>query len=212
MELMSGFYRQNEDSLSLLLQQYVCDGVPVCLGCVCGGEMSDAGIKGGLITGWLLRQFRGLNLCEVIEKPQKFIGRFERELNTCWDRHSVLQNFWTVGILCIGYEFLIFYEGAVQLWLCNTYLGRPDLQRIGVDDRTETHELRFHRGIMESDIGILLASESFCRQLSTKELSSCLAVKAIKDSTQTQKRIRELGSLAEKKGGRNMAALLLEIR
>lgn len=211
MELMSGFYRQNEDSLSLLLQQYMCDEVPVCLGCICGGEMRETGMKGGLFTGWLLKEFRGLSLGKAVEKPEKIFNKIERKLDRYWSSCCDLQDFWTAGVLCIGNVFLFFYKGEVQFHLYNTYFGRPALQRIG-GSRAEPGELRFHRGSMEADIGILLASESFCRQFSAEELRNCLAVKDIKDSTQTQKRIRELGNSAEKKGGRNMAALLLEIR
>ena len=212
MELMSGYYRQNDDSLSLLLQQYVCDGVPVCLGCICGGENAQAGVEGGMITGWLLKGFRGMKMRGAVEKPDKTLKNFERKLSAYWEDHCVLQDFWTAGIMCIGNDFLIFCEGAVQFLLCNTYFGHPSLQQIGGDGRSESGELRFRRGRMESDIGILLASEGFCQKLSPKELRNCLAVKDIKDTAQTQKRIKELGSAAEKKGGSDMAALLLEVR
>lgn len=212
MELMSGHYRQNDDSLSLLLQQYVCDGVPVCLGCICGGEKRESGIKGGMITGWLLKEFRRMHLRKAVSKPNTFLKKLEEKLKNYWEEHCALQDFWTAGIMCIGNDFLLFYKGAVQFFLCNTYFGHPSLQRIGEEGRNGSEELQFRRGRMESDIGILLASESFCRKLSPGELRNCLAVQDITDASQTQKRIKELGSAAEKKGGRNMAAILLEIR
>ena len=211
MELMSGFYRQNEDSLSLLLQQYLCGEVPVCLGCICGGAMSEAGVKGGQITGWLFKEFRELSLYKAVEKPEKIFEKMKRKLDRYWTNCCVLQDFWTAGVLCIGNVFLLFYKGAVQVHLYNTYFGRSALQRIG-GGCSESSELQFHIGSMEANIGILLASESFCMQFSGEELRNCLAVKDIKDPMQVQKRIRELGNSAEKKGGRNMAALLFEIR
>lgn len=212
MELMSGYYRQNDDSLSLLLQQYVCGGVPICLGCICGGEKREAGIRGGSITGWLLKGFRRMHLCKVVRKPDTFLKKLERNLKIYWEEYCASQDFWTAGIMCIGSDFLLFYRGAVRLFLCNTYFGHPSLQLIGENEQSESEELRFRRGRMESDIGILLASESFCQKLSMGELRNCLAVQDITDASQTQKRIKELGSAAEKKGSRNMAALLLEIR
>ncbi len=65
---------------------------------------------------------------------------------------------------------------------------------------------------METNIGILLASDSFYRQISQDELENCLAVKSIISPVQAQKRIRELGRAAERRGGRDMAAILLEVR
>lgn len=130
MELMTGYYRQKEDSTALLLQQYVCRGVPVCLGCICGGEGREAGIAGGLFTGRLLEEFRGFRLLKAVEKREKFLGRMERQLYESRKRCGAPGDFWIAGILCIGERFLLFSEGAARIVLCNAGFGRPALQEI----------------------------------------------------------------------------------
>lgn len=130
MELMTGYYRQKEDSTALLLQQYVCRGVPVCLGCICGGEGREAGIAGGLFTGGLLEEFRRFRLLKAVEKREKFLGRMERRLYESRERCEAFGDFWTAGILCIGERFLLFSEGAARIVLCNAGFGRPAMQEI----------------------------------------------------------------------------------
>ena len=43
-------------------------------------------------------------------------------------------------------------------------------------------------------------------------MQNCLWVKEIRDSGQAQRRLRELGRMAERQGGRQIGALLLEVR
>ncbi len=86
------------------------------------------------------------------------------------------------------------------------------LHEIGERERTGEQPLQLQRGCMEPGIGILLASDSFCENIPQESLLNCLAVKDIHDSRQTHKRVQELGSAAERQGGSNMAALLLEVR
>jgi len=211
MEFMTGYYRQKEDSTALLLQQYVCRGVPVCLGCICGGENREAGMAAGLFTGRLLEDVRGLDLSRVVKKQAKFMKRTEKQVYKYWESHGASADFWAAGILCIGERFLLFSGGAVKIALCNTGFGRPALCEIRGEGETD-RQLWFRRGSMETGIGILLASESFYGNIPRENLQSCLAVKDIHDSGQTRKRVLELGRAAEGRGGRGMAALLLEVR
>lgn len=232
MELMTGYYRQKEDSTALLLQQYVCRGVPVCLGCICGGEGREAGIAGGLFTGGLLEEFRGFRLLKAVEKREKFLGRMERQLYESRKRCGASGDFWTAGILCIGERFLLFSEGAARIVLCNAGFGRPALQEImgggimggsgmgreatGGDnmgrDGGERRQLQTKWGSMEMEIGILLASESLFGAVPREDMQNCLWVKNIRDSRQTQKRVQELGRAARRRNDREMGALLLEVR
>lgn len=211
MEYMAGYYRQREDSVALLLQHYVCGEVPICLGCICGGDSHRAGTAGGLFTGLLLREFRRLSLWKAVQRPEKSLKKMEGAIYKCRENCSAPHDFWTAGILCVGESFLLFSEGRTEIVLCNTGFGRPSLHGIGEADREE-EQLQFQRGSMEPGIGILLASESFCGNIPSENLLNCLSVKDIRDPRQTQKRVQELGCAAEKRGGRNMAALLLEIR
>lgn len=211
MEFMAGYYRQKEDSTALLLQQYICHGVPLCLGCICGGEGREAGMAGGVFTGRLLEEFRGSSLLKAAGTRVKFMRRIEQHAYRCWERCGTSEDFWTAGILCAGEEFLLFSGGQVKIILCNTGFGRPALREIGGEGVTERKMWSRH-GSMETGIGILLASESLYENIPWEDLQSCLAVKDIKDSGQTRKRVRELGSAAERRGGKGMAALLLEVR
>ena len=212
MEFMTGYYRQKEESTALLLQQYVCRDVPVCLGCICGGEGREAGIAGGLFTGRLLEAFRGFSLSGAVDKPSKFLQRMERQLDKCRECWVCSPDFWTAGIVCTGDLFLLFSRGEVRVVLCNVGFGRPALQEIKGKEGGNRTQLQFRRGSMETGIGILLASDSFYGKIPQEELQSCLSVKDISDSGQTRKRMQELGCAAERRGGRGMAALLLEVR
>lgn len=210
MKFISGYYRQKEESTSLLLQQYVCRDMPVCLGCICGGENREAGMAGGLFTGRLLKEFREYGLLKAVGKPARFLEKMEKEICVCGDRCGLVPDFWTAGILCIGEVFLAFSMGRAGIALCNTGFGRPALCGIGEEDGEG--RLRIRRGSMETGIGILLASESFYEGIPRADLQNCLAVREICDFTQTRKRIRELGDMAERRGGRGMCALLLEVK
>lgn len=211
MEFMAGYYRQQEDSVALLLQHYVCGGVPVCLGCICGGDSPGAGAAGGLFTGLLLREFRRFSLWKAVREPEKSLGKMERAVHKCREKCPAPLDFWTAGIFCMGERLLLFSEGRTRILLCNTSFGRPALRGLGEMDG-EGRQLQLKRGSMEPGIGILLASDSFCGNIPQESLAACLAVKDIRAPGQTRKRVQELGSAAERRGGRNMAALLLEVR
>ena len=214
MEFMTGYYRQNEDSTALLLQQYVCQGVPVCLGCICGGESREAGIAGGLFTGRILGEFRKLSLLRAVKQPLKCLKWMERQIYKYRQGSAIPPDFWMAGILSVEEEFLLFYEGAVKIALCNTGFGRPALHEIGGNDYMcgTGAGLQMQRGIMEAGIGVLLASESFYGNIPGEDMQNCLWVKEIRDSGQAQRRLRELGRMAERQGGRQIGALLLEVR
>lgn len=212
MKYMTGYYRQKEDSTALLLQQYVCREVPVCLGCVCGGKSREAGIAGGLFTGRILEEFRKISLSRAVKRRQECLKRMEQQLYRCRQDWAAAPDFWTAGILAIGEVFLLFHEGAVKIALCNTGFGRPALQEIGGDDPVCGKGMQLQRGSMEAGIGVLLASESFYGNIPGEDMRSCLWVKDIRDSRQVQKRLLELGRMAERQGGRQMGALLLEVR
>ena len=212
MEYMTGCYRQKEEETALLLQHYVCGGVPVCLGCICGGEGPGAGIMGGWITGQLMKEFRGFDLSKYAGKKEKFLRSMERQLQCCSEASMKCKDFWMAGIVCEGECFLLFTRGKVRIVLCNTGFGRPALQEIGMKSGVDKQNVWSQRGSMEAGIGILLASGSLYESVSWENIRMCLAVKEIRDSDQTRRRLRELGRAAESRGGRDLAALLLEVR
>lgn len=212
MEFMTGFYRQKEDSTALLLQQYICRGVPVCLGCVCGGGSREAGIAGGLFTRRVLEEFRKLSLLRAVKRQPECLKKMERQLYKCREDCAAPPDFWTAGLLAVGEEFLLFFEGGAKIALCNTGFGRPALQEIGGDASMCGAGLRMRRGGMEAGIGILLASENFYGNIPGEDIRNCLWVRDIRDPGQVQRRLKELGRMAERQGGRQMGALLLEVR
>lgn len=212
MEFMTGYYRRKEDFTAVLLQQYVCRSVPVCLGCICGGDSREAGIAGGSFTGRILEEFRKSSLPGAVKRRPEYLKKIGRQLCKCRESCAVSSDFWTAGILCIGEEFLLFCEGAVKIALCNMGFGRPAMYEIGGDDQAGGKGLQLQRGSMETGIGVLLASESFYRNIPREDMRNCLWVKEINDSGQVQKRLQELGKMAERRGGRQMGALLLEVR
>lgn len=212
MEYMAGYYRQQEESTALLLQHYIYQGIPLCLGCICGGGDSEAGMRGGRITRQLLEGFRRVSMPKAVRRPEKFLTEMERRFMQICEDDLAANAFWLSGILCVENKFLIYSVGNVKNSLCNIGFGRPKLHEVKGTAGTGNARMQVQRGTMEAGIGILLASDSFYRQLSQDELEKCLDVKSIKDPIQTQKRIQELGCAAEMRGGRDMAAILLEVR
>lgn len=212
MEYMAGYYRQQEESTALLLQHYICQDVPLCLGCICGGESSEAGIKGGNITRRILERFRSVSMLKAVRRPEKFLTEMGQGFDELLDNGCDNEAFWISGILCVEDKFLMYSAGDVKNSLCNMGFGRPKLHEIKVTPETGNARLQIQKGKMETNIGILLASDSFYRQISQDELENCLAVESIISPVQAQKRIRELGRAAERRGGRDMAAILLEVR
>ncbi len=144
MEYMAGCYRQREGSGSLLLQHYICGGVPVFLGCVCGGDDPGAGMAGGIFTGRLLGEFRSFRLGRAVKRPEKYLEKMEEAVYRHRESSFLRDGFYAVGILCIGEVFLSFSQDGAKIILCNTGFGRPVLSEIGAEDGTGLH---FWRGI-----------------------------------------------------------------
>jgi len=112
------------------------------------------------------------------------------------------------GIFCLGEHFLLFGRGNAGIRLLNhgirkTCVGNP----IGCGE-----ELQIKQGVMEPGIGLLLATNSFYRNVEEDAMREGLSVEEVLNGIQTEKHLRELGRAAERAGGGNMAAVLLYAR
>lgn len=212
MELFSGYYRRQEDnSVSLLLEQYVYRGLPVCLGCICAGAGSVGSRRGAEFVARLRDRFRESDLRRAVRQPEKWMMERGREL----EREAVEatgspEEVSFAGFLCIGESFLLFYRGCYGAYLCNTGLAGSAVKPI-FEARQEREVFAFRFGSMEPGIGILLTVKELEKILPQSRLEDCLSVGEIRSPEQTEKRVRELGMAAERQGS-SIAALLLEVR
>ncbi len=109
-----------------------------------------------------------------------------------------------VGLLCVNNRFWMFYRGKIKIYLVNDRFGRAHCKCM-----TETNqaEWTFMSGEMESNIGLLLATEDFGKKISKQQMEACLIIKEI--AKKGKQRLRELGEAAERQGGKHMGAVLL---
>lgn len=208
------YWQQGENRTSLLLQQYACGTVPVLFSCICGGG-TGTDKAGSYMTEQLLQWFRGLHLKKLTCRPErglenaesglrKLIMRTDRELAAA---KSGMKKGETAcsGILCVEDSFCLFYRGPQRIYLANTCFGRPHIKRL---DRADGR-LTMERGNMQPELGLLFATESFCETLTEQALREVLSVKETDREERLERRLRELGEEAARRGGRDLAAVFV---
>lgn len=215
--ITSVYWQQGCNDSALLLQHYRYREVPLCFACICAGEGEIKGRAGAYLTERLLSWFRGLSLRQLARNPEGRMPRLERGLEGMIERskkelvgHGLLQEeeLDFAGILCAGEYFLLFREGSCQVCLLNRCFDKGHLGRISGEPLSESDSY-FRQGILQREIGILLATGSFCSRLEDRELRECLHVKSVETQEQADRHLLELGNRAEELGGRHMGAVLL---
>lgn len=228
MRFLTAYYWQqtwngDENTSSLLLQQYVCEGVCVHFSCVCGGLDGDDR-AGGYMTEQLLWWFRGLSLKRLVRKPEKMLGKAEAGLRRVIQRadaelagagsaDSGLADIRPpdagkaalAGIFCVGEEFFLFCRGEQRIYLVNTGFGRAYVKRLGA----ENSGFSAQRGVLQPDVGLLFAAESFWNHVTEQMIKETLSVREVITEEQIGKHLGELGQEAQRQGGKNMAAVFV---
>lgn len=219
--ISSCYWQQGENDSTLLLQQYLCGRQTVLFACVCAGESTAEGVAGGYLSKQLLDWFRGRRLTWAVRKPELFFKRQAARLEQLLERTDrelaeagLLTGRGTsktaaslAGVLCLGRECLIFGRGNTEVLLLNRCMGRACAERV-----PKSESLYLKRGVMEQDIGLLLATDSFANRIPKKLLEEGLFVEEVLTERQAEKHLQELGEVGEKENGRNMAAVLLYTR
>lgn len=214
MQFLTTYYWQqarNENASGLLLQQYVCGGVRVHFSCVCKGRDGDDR-AGGYMMEQLLWWFRGLSLKRIARRPERALAEAEAGLKRVVLRvdgelaaagPAETGSAALVGIFCVGEELLLFCRGGQRIYLVNTGFGRAHISRIG----QESGELFVERAILQPDIGLLFGVESFWEHVTERMIREGLSVRELVTEEQMKKHLNELGEEAQRRGGRDMAAV-----
>lgn len=210
----SCYWQQARNASALLLQQYVCQGTPVHFACVCDGKEGDAR-AGGYMTEQLLQWFRKLSLRRLTRKTEKALGEaaagLERTVLRADDELAEAgiteqgQRVSLGGIFCVGESFFLYYRGEQKIYLINTGFGRVHVKRLG----TESEAFCVEMGSLQPDIGLIFATTSFWERITEQMIKEALFVREVVTEEQMQKHLNELGEEAQRREGRDMAALFI---
>lgn len=219
MEFFTACYRQKEgNASSLLLQQYQYRRSQIVFACICTEENAgkEGGRAGAYMTERLLAWFRGLNLKKLAKSREKgadalaerlteAVMEADRELNEGKTAGGVRVDL--AGILCVDDIFIMAYRGTLAVYLINTAFGRVWLSRL--DREREGEKLNVRMGAMEPDVGLLFATEGFCRYVPEDMIREGLYAREIATETQLEKHLAELGKEGEARGGSGIGAIML---
>lgn len=226
MNLITAVYWQAfQNHSALLLQQYQCQCIPICLLVLCPGQNESQGRAGAYLTGQLLQWFRGQPFKRLTRNPDKYFPSLEENLEHFLgqlDEDLIsgglaphLQSIPISGILCVDDHFLLFSSEGQRIFFLNKNLGHGHVQCL--TDHTENVKtaagnLNICQGILQREVGLLFVTDTFCRQFTEQDIKECLYVDELHGEDQIQRRLRELGHRGEALGGRDMAAGMLLTR
>lgn len=226
MNLITAVYWQPlQNHSALLLQQYQYKSIPICLFVLCPGQNAAQGRAGAYLTGQLLQWFRRQPVKRLARNPDrylqdleeildKFLGQLDKDLIS-GGLMPCLQPAPISGIFCVDDRFLLFSRGGHKIFSMNKNLGRGHVQCLSDHmggEETATDSLNIRQGVLQQDVGLLFATDTFYDQLTEQEIRECLYVDELCGEDQMQRRLRELGRRGEALGGRDMAAGMLLIR
>lgn len=202
MDYLCAYYWQQEgEKVSLVLKQLVLHdgGVPVVFGC-----MAEGG-KGNFFTEKMTEWFHNsaLLLCRRREEDTKVLEKsLLRQISDIPRKPKS-----AMVLLCVGNLFFLWGKGQQRIWLLNTRFGRPHHRCLLDAGMVEDGEIV--SGSLECGVGILAADESFLRKLTGEQIVNCLMLKELNQETKLQKRLKELGEAAARKGEKHLGAMLI---
>lgn len=206
---------------ALLLQHYQVDTVPLCFACICPAEDPVRGRAAGYFTQQLHHWFRNLPWRKLSRAPEKYILHAEIKLQRVIERtieeltsSNVLspgEPISFAGIFCVSEHFFLFCQGTPEIYLLNRSLGRGALQCISdnLSPSADEHAAFLH-GLLQTDIGLLLATDTFCANVDRQELKDCLYMKEVRAEDRARRHLQELGRRSEARGSCNMGAILIQ--
>lgn len=217
----TSYFQPATNHSALLLQHYTIDTIPLCFACVCPAEDSARGRAAAYLTEQFLHWFRNLPWRKLPKDPEKHLLRAEIKLQRLIERTmkeltssnflSPKEQFSFAGIFCIDKHFLLFCQGTPQIYLLNRNLGRGALQCISDNLSSSADALvTFHHGLLQVDIGLLLATDTFCASVDRQELKDCLYVKEVQTEDRARRHLQELGRRSEAQGNCHMGAILIQ--
>lgn len=226
MNLVTAVYWQSlKNHSALLLQQYQYKNIPICLFALCPGQNTTQGRAGAYLTGQLLQWFREQPVKRLVRNPDRyflsleeilgnFLGQLDKDLAS-GGLVPCLQPSPISGIFCVDDRFLLFSRGKNKIFFLNKNFGRSHVKCLTDSMKNEASaadSLSIRQGILQQDVGLLFATDTFCSQLTEQEIRECLYVDELCGENTIQRHLRELGDRGLALGGCNMAAGMLLTR
>lgn len=218
--ITTSYFQPTQNHTALLLQHYRYNSTHLCLACICAAETPAQGKAAAYLTEQLLHWFRNLSWRKLSRNPEKHLPVTETQLRKTIARATedlissrlippeICLHF--SGILCIDEHFLLFCQGTPKIYLLNRNFNRAHIRCVSDElFPSEEKNLIFRQGILQPDVGLLLATETFCRCATGQELKDCLHVEEVSDQDRANRHLWELGSRGEAQGGCHMGAVLL---
>lgn len=217
----SSYFQPTTNHSALLLQHYEIKTVPLCFVCICFAETPGQGKAAAYLTEQLLHWFRALPWKKLVQNPEKHLPSIETKLEKVLENileELISSNLFLpktplslAGIFSINEQFLLFRQGTSQIFLMNQNLGRGEIQCVSdILGLSADEHTTFYQGFLQTDIGLLLATDTFCSNADSQELKECLYVKDIQNKSQAYRHLQELGRHGEERGSCNMAAVLIQ--
>lgn len=237
--LSTFYYQQGNNKISLLLQQYHYRKVNVLFSCICNGRGQMAERAARYMAGQLLQWFRALPLNKICrgkgkelagigEGLRKAIRRADRELENSGvaaGRDKVE----LTGIFCLRDRCLTFRRGTGHICLINKAFGQVHIRPVYEEEcvgelfnnnigegelfignvEIKDKNNYIEEWVLESDIVLLLSSESFWKEVTEEMIKDGLSAEAVGTEEQMDRHLKEIGREAQRRGGENMGAVLL---
>lgn len=219
--LSSCYWRQEDLRTSLVLKHLVYPGgdEPVLLGCLCREKTGAAFIRS--FTEWFYKE--GLYLCKKKgSDPEWLRQRLEGQIAVLLQEEDSTGTFSASVILCVGSYFVLWNRGRHQVCLLNTRFGRPRLRCLAGDGETAFPDSGLQgpgeipavleeclAGELQESVGILLGTEDLYETISPQELASCLVIGELNCQDRVDRRLKELGEEAYRRGGEHTGAMLI---
>lgn len=214
--LSACYLQQGRNAASLVLQQYRCRHSQVFFGCVCVGAGENGAREGGYMAEQILQWFRGLPIKKLLKNREKAMDRLEEELGGTLRRIDAgLENSGMAaggaetgfaGILCLEDSYLMLRRGAGGICLVNRVFGRVHIRRFGAGAAGGYYA---EQGILQPDICLLCASEGFFGHVTEGMIADGLSAAEVETEKQMERHLRELAAEGGRRGGSDMAAVLM---
>lgn len=181
MQYMTACYRQQgEGTPSLLLLQFQCREVPVCLAYLADGNDHEINTLNADPVDELRFWCRHFPWPKAVKRPGRWLARAEKELAERVADSDGGESRYTL-LLAVG-ENLLLMGGGQPVYLINTSYGQGHAELLQPD----------FRGILEAGAGILLATPAFAENMRLDRLGKALCPGELKEEAQMERRLREL--------------------
>lgn len=200
MQYLTGYFWRQEEKVSLVLKHlvYPNSDEPILFGCLAQGEGAAQFVK--KLTDWFYRD--GLDSCKGASvTPKSLHEKLQEQLSDQKKEKTILTG---SVLLCVGEYFAIWNSLGQQVFLHNTRFGRPNVRLLA-----EGQQEQFLCGKLQKGVGILVPAFKVGQQIGTAELAECLALKTLTDEKRLEKRLREIGEEAAKRGAEQVSSLLV---